>query len=479
MSSLIRLIWGLAARLPRWCNRDMTSQDNQQDTGRKSQTGEKPIKGRGKNPARRIAANMLAAILRGKTLDEARDRLADLSPSDRNLADAMVQTALRHFGTLEQLLKSYVKKLPPRASPARALLFIGAAQLLHMNVPAHAAIDETVAATGRREQPYRGLINAVLRNIARAQEAETLPRFEVSENLPAWLRENWLAAYGAENLAAITEALTRPPPLDLCFKTEAAANAWREGYNNKQDEQNAIKVGPTHIRLQDSGDVTKLTGFAEGDFWVQNRAAGQPALLLNDKLLNDKLLNENLPRQSEVLDICAAPGGKSLQLAAAGHHVTALDISKSRLARLKENLRRTGLTAEIICAEAVDWLAKGETLYDGILLDAPCTATGTLRRHPDLLRHRTSGDMQKLVALQKEILAAAAARVKKNGYLVYAVCAIQPQEGAAQIEAFLKIHSDFTCRDSMLVLPRLDEGPAHESDGFYTALMQKTAKTSE
>ncbi len=452
----------------------MTSQDNQQANGQdkkpNSQKGEKPTKGRGKNPSRRIAANMLAAILRGKTLDEARDRLADLSPSERNLADAMVQTALRHFGILEQLLKSYVKKLPPRASPARALLFIGAAQLLHMNVPAHAAIDETVAATGRREQPYRGLINAVLRNIARAQEADTLPQFEALENLPAWLRENWLAAYGAENCAAIADALTRPPPLDLCFKSEAAALAWRDSHNNQHDEQaRALNVGPTHIRLQDSGDVTKLAGFTAGDFWVQNRAAGQPALLLN----------ENLPPESQVLDICAAPGGKSLQLAAAGHRVTALDISKSRLARLKENLHRTGLTAEIICAEAVDWLAKGETLYDGILLDAPCTATGTLRRHPDLLRHRTGGDMERLAALQKEILAAAARRVKDGGYLVYAVCAIQPQEGADQIDAFLKTHSQFTCRDTQLVLPRADKGLAQESDGFYTALMQKTGKTSE
>ncbi len=438
----------------------MTSQDNQQDKSRNSQKGERPGKGRGKSPSRRIAANMLASILRGKTLDEVRDRLADLSPSDRNLADAMVQTALRHFGTLEQLLKVYVKKLPPRASPARALLFIGAAQLLHMNVPAHAAIDETVAATGRREQPYRGLINAVLRNIARAQQADTLPQFDPIENLPAWLRENWQAAHGAENLAAMAEALTRPPPLDLCFKTKDAATAW-------QEKNGGISVGPTHIRLQESGDITRLAGFAEGDFWVQNRAAGEPALRLD----------ETLPRQSAVLDICAAPGGKSLQLAAAGHHVTALDISKSRLARLRENLSRTRLNADMVCAEAIDWLTNGDKLYDGILLDAPCTATGTLRRHPDLLRHRTSGDMERLIELQKQILTAAAKRVKAGGYLVYAVCAIQPQEGQAQIDGFLKSHSDFTCRNTTLVLPLVDKGLAQESDGFYTALMHKAEKS--
>ena len=455
----------------------MVSQQDQPpaDKNARSEGHKKPRhKGRGKNPARRVAANMLAAILRGKTLDEARDKLSDLKDGDRNLADAMVQTALRHYGTLEKLLKTYVKKMPPRAAPARALLFIGAAQLVHMNIPAHAAIDETVAATGRREQPYRGMINAVLRNIARAQEAGTLPVFDAVDNIPDWLRDNWQAAYGAEKLAALADGLAATPPLELCFKTEQMANAWLR-------ENSGTAVSSTHIRLPETGDITKLPGFAAGDFWVQNHAAGRPAQMLANVLAPGAL----------VLDICAAPGGKTLQLAAAGMAVTALDISANRLKRLRDNLKRTDLSADIVCADALDWLpisgpqTKTEQQFDAILLDAPCTATGTLRRHPDLLIHRHEGDMVKLMELQKALLATAAPRVKQGGFLLYGVCAMQPQEGADQIEAFLQTHTAFQLRGSYTCLPLGTPNGARDSeagtdgDGFYAALLHKTTESYE
>ena len=442
-SFAMSFIWGLAERAARWCNRDMNSQD-------KKGAG----KGRGKTGARRAAATMLAAIERGKTLDEARDKLADLRDSDRNLADAIVQATLRHYGEIDALLRRHVKKMPPRSSLARPLLAIGAAQLIYMNVPSHAALHETVSATGRREQPYRGLINAVLRNIARAQEADALPAPEPLLNLPDWLRDNWQGFYGAEKTAAIAAALADTPTLDLCFKSAMAAEDWAA-------KNGGEIVPPSHVRLAEAGDITKLAGFAEGDFWVQNAAAGQPAAQLI----------EALPTPSVILDICAAPGGKTLQLTAAGHAVTALDISAPRLKRLAANLARTKLApqmAETVCADALDW--QPTTLFDAILLDAPCTATGTLRRHPDVLRHRSQGQMAKLMALQATLLARAADWLKPDGVLAYSVCSVQSDEGEAQIAAFLESRADFIQLETDAPTRFT---PDENMDGFFIAVLRK------
>ena len=384
-------------------------------------TGKGRHKGRGKSNARRAAAAMLGAIMRGKTLDEGRDKLTDLSDSERNLADAMVQAALRHYGEIENLLNSLVKKMPPRNSLAQPLLFIGTAQVLYMNVPQHAALHETVAATGRREQPYRGLINAVLRNITRAQDSGDMPVPDPLANIPDWLRTNWQTFYGADKAMAMAASLATPPPLDLCFKNAGAAQHWLAQYGASYEGES---VSPTHIRLSGKIIIADMAGFAEGDFWVQNAAAGQPAAALI----------KALDTPSHVLDLCAAPGGKTMQLAAAGHKVTALDISKTRLQRLADNLARTNLSAERVVADALDWTPPAA--YDAVLLDAPCTATGTLRRHPDLLRHRSAGGMAKLVELQAALLARAADWVKPGGLLAYAVCSLQPQEGEAKSQHF-------------------------------------------
>ena len=419
-----------------------------------SQDKKRPQKGRGKTGARRAAATMLAAIERGKTLDEARDKLADLRDSDRNLADAIVQATLRHYGEIDALLRRHVKKMPPLSSLARPLLAIGAAQLIYMNVPSHAALHETVSATGRREQPYRGLINAVLRNIARAQDANELPAPDPLLNLPDWLRDNWLDFYGVEKTTAIAAALADGPSLDLCFKSAAAAKDWAAQYGG-------VFLPPSHVRLAESTDITELAGFAEGDFWVQNAAAGQPAAQLMAACT----------APSHMLDICAAPGGKTLQLAAAGHQVSALDISAPRLKRLADNMARTkldGQMQEVICADALDW--QPTALFDAILLDAPCTATGTLRRHPDVLRHRSAGQMARLVDLQTALLARAADWLKPEGVLAYSVCSLQHEEGDARIAHFLESRADFTRLESDA--PRRLT-PDENMDGFFIALLQK------
>lgn len=414
----------LAKGQARWCNRDMSSQDTPSD---------RATKGRGKTTTRRVAAGMLAQILRGKTLDDVRDRLDDLPPGERNLADAIVQTALRHYGEITTLLARHMKRpLPLRPHIAHALLVSGVAQLRFMDIADHAALNETVAATGRREQPFRGLINAVLRAVAK-DDTPTDPH----DNLPDWMKARFLAAYGAEDLAIMVKAHQANPPLDIAFKNSEKAAGWRNNADLEAGlepglETEPIKLSDTHLRLVRPGNVTALPGFHEGDWFVQDIAASYAAAWL------DKLL----PTGAQVLDVCAAPGGKTMQLAGAGHHVTALDISATRLSRLQANLHRTQLTAQLVEADALDW--QNDTMFDAVLLDAPCSASGTLRRHPDLVLHRREGYVAKLVAAQTALLARAAHHVKSGGYLCYAVCSLDPAEGEDVVARFATNNADFT-----------------------------------
>ena len=376
--------------------------------------------GRGKSAARRHAAAMLAAIERGKTLDEARDRLGDLNAADRAFASAMVMTALRRRGTIEAALAPHLKRpVPARPHLARALLHIGAAQILFMDVAPHAAINETVAATGRREQPFRGLINAVLRRINEAaQDTGT------AQDLPAWLLDGWRQAYGTAQTEVMENVLRQTPPLDLQFRDAAALDSWL-GAN--PDIGQALT--PTCLRLAATGDVTRLPGFAQGIWWVQDISAALATPLLG------------ADAQAHVLDLCAAPGGKTLQLAACGAHVTALDASQSRLERLGANLTRTGLRARTVCADLENWVPPHS--FSHVLLDAPCSATGTIRRHPDLPWHRRRGDIAKSAALQTMLLDRAAAATAPGGTLLYCVCSLEPEEGEAVADAFVARHDGF------------------------------------
>ena len=426
----------------------------------------KSPKGRGKAPTRRIAAGMLAQVTRGKTLDEVRDRLDGLDAQERNLADAIVQTSLRHYGEIKRHLAAHMKRaLPLRPHIAHALLVTGAAQLLYMNVPPHAAIDETVAATGRQEQPFRGLINAVLRKIAAALEDGSLTATQATDNLPDWMRRRFEAAYGPDRLSAICAQHAERPALDICFKNPAKAADWAE-------RNRAEKLTETHVRLTAPGAVTKLDGFADGDWFVQDVAAGWPATMLLSTLQGP----------SRILDLCAAPGGKTLQLAAAGHSVTALDISPSRLKRVAENLRRTALSAELAAADAFDW--QPAEAFDAIVLDAPCSASGTLRRHPDLALNRNEGYITKLADMQARLLDRAAGWLKPQGHLVYAVCSLDPEEGELQAEKFLARQENFrqlspdmipeelTHKNGLRTIPA-DWAARGGMDGFFAALFQK------
>lgn len=384
-------------------------------------TQQKPSRGRGKSAARRQAAAMLAAIERGKTLDEARDRLGDLSTADRAFASAMVMTALRRRGSIEATLVPHLKKpVPPRPHLAGALLHIGAAQILFMDVPPHAAINETVAATGRREQPFRGLINAVLRRVSEAG-----PNMDAVSDLPMWLLDGWRQAYGAKQTAQIEAVLRQTPPLDLQFRNAIALKDWQAANPGM-----GHALTPTCLRLEATGDVTRLPGFDAGMWWVQDISAALAAPLLR------------ADAQTHVLDLCAAPGGKTLQLAASGARVTALDASQSRLERLRANLARTGLSAQALPADLENWEAPRS--FSHVLLDAPCSATGTIRRHPDLPLHRRRSDIEKSARLQSTLLERAADATTPGGTLVYCVCSLEPEEGEGVAWAFLASRDDFS-----------------------------------
>ena len=361
--------------------------------------------------ARVAAAELLIAVLdHGRALEDALDSTPSfgaLEGRDRAFARALATAALRRLGAIDVVLSRFLQRpLPESALHGRALLRIGAAQVLVLGTPAHAAVGETVEAANnlREARGFAKLINAVLRRVAGDGPA-MLAALPPGADLPAWLFTRWRAAYGAD-ADAIARALLIEPPLDLTAKSDAAH--WAEALG-------ATMTPTGSLRLPSHAGVDQLPGFNDGAWWVQDAAAALPARLLGDV------------RGKRVLDLCAAPGGKTLQLAAAGALVTALDKSNSRLDRLRENLSRTKLSAEIVCADALAY--RPSVLFDAVLLDAPCTSTGTLRRHPDVAWLRRPNDVRALAELQLKLLTASAAMVKPGGILTYAVCSLEPEEG--------------------------------------------------
>ncbi|MEZ5957469.1 MAG: transcription antitermination factor NusB [Hyphomonadaceae bacterium] len=369
--------------------------------------------------ARRAATDLLVAVMeRGRALEDALAETPSfnaLAGRDRAFARALVTAGLRRLGGVDAVLSEFLDRpLPDSAAHARALLHLGAAQLLVLGTPAHAAVGETVETANhmREARGFAKLMNAVLRKVATNGPA-ILAELPPGSDLPQWLFTRWRASYG-EAAAQIAEALLIEPPLDISVKDDAAG--WAERLFGA--------VTPTgSVRLSEHAPVDSLAGFNDGSWWVQDAAAALPAKLLGDV------------RGRRVLDLCAAPGGKTLQLAAAGAHVTAVDKSEARLKRLRENLARTKLEAHVVCADALEFKAEP---FDAVLLDAPCTSTGTLRRHPDVAWLRRPTDVKALSDLQTQLVAAAAKLLKPGAPLVYAVCSLEPEEGPGVVAAALR-----------------------------------------
>jgi 16S rRNA (cytosine967-C5)-methyltransferase len=370
---------------------------------------------------REAAAIVLSDVLDNRVaLDEAlaRQRAFDrLAGEDRSFARAIVSAALRRLGALDNVLAAFMARpLPAKAGLARAVLRCAAAELLVLGAPAHAAVHTAVsvlqAAPGGRS--YAGLANAVLRRIAQ-EGAGMFGAAPPEADAPDWVVARWRAAYGAAKARAILTAARTQPPLDLT----APADAW-----TWLAKLGAVRVGPTTARLvQGAPEVARLPGYDDGAWWVQDVAASLPAHLL-------------AVRPGErVADLCAAPGGKTLQLAAAGASVVAVDRSHPRLERLRVNLARCRLTADVVCADLMQWTPQ--ELFDAVLLDAPCSATGTLRRHPEVLWIKDARDIARLAALQRRLLERALAWLKPGGRLLYCVCSLEPEEGEGVVGSVL------------------------------------------
>ena len=414
-------------------------------------------------PARAAALDLLtAALSRRAGLDEGLNHpaLAALPARDRAFARALVMATLRWLGPIDTALQARLKKPPPETIVH--VLRLGAAQLLVLKTPAHAAVGATVdlAAAQKGGQAFKGLVNAVLRGLDREPPELNDP----SLMAPTWLQARWRSAYGEEAANAIAAQIGAEPATDLTVQGEVGDLA-------TELEAQALPGGSLRVGLK--GEVSAWPGFSDGRWWVQDASAAVPARLLD------------LQPGQTALDMCAAPGGKTLQLAAAGAKVTALDRSAGRIKRVSENLARTGLGAEMAVADAAEW--KDGRTFDAVLLDAPCSATGTFRRHPDVLWVASPADIPKLAAVQSKLLDSAARRVKPGGQLIYCVCSLEWEEGENQIAAFLARTPGFALDPvavgeggapeaslrpdgTLRILPYHREGG---TDGFYVARLRK------
>ncbi len=372
---------------------------------------------------RAIAYRLLAQILdRRRPLDEAladSKGFASLATRDRALVRRLLATLLRRLGQVDDLIETCLNRPLKRGhGDVRNLLRLGAVQLAFLDTPAHAAVSTTLnLATSPRLAGHKGLINALLRRIDREGAALIAKQDAAWLNTPRWLRRSWESAYGEVAARAIAEAHLSEPPLDLTVKTPAEAETWAERLEASVLPNGSLRLPPGR------GEIAKLPGFDEGAWWVQDAAASLPVRLLGRV------------DGRRVADLCAAPGGKTATLAALGAQVTAVDISPARAARLESNLTRLGLSAEIVTADAAAW--RPPTPLDAVLLDAPCSGTGTLRRHPDIARLKSPDDIAALTALQDRLLAAAVEAIAPGGILVYAVCSLQAEEGPERIAALL------------------------------------------
>ena len=392
--------------------------------------------------SRLVAYEILKLVASGRYLDEAMRKAAPLEPRDRGFVRLLVTTCLRRGGQIDDMLASAMSKAPAgRARDAIHILRMGVAQLMFLETEAHAAVDSTVSlmrAAGFERMT--GLANAVMRRMTR-EGAAMLAETAVEDNCHGWMRKSWYAHYGEERTRETMELAMTPPPLDITPRSDAGDWAARL--------QGELIDGRT-VRRGFDGDPTALDGFDDGAWWVQDAAAALPAALMGDIA------------GRHIVDLCAAPGGKTAQLIAAGANVTAVDNSKPRLEILKKNLNRLGMNADLVRADGRSF--RPRAAVDAVLIDAPCSATGTLRRRPDVLHHRAVADLEGLATIQRELIIRAAGWLAPDGRLIYATCSLQPEEGEAVI------------RDVTTAMPdkiAIDPISAEEAGSFATALTQE------
>jgi 16S rRNA (cytosine967-C5)-methyltransferase len=376
--------------------------------------------------SRTVVFDLINAVLkRHRPLDDVLEEHAgfnSLEPRERAFARNLAATTLRRLGQIDDLISHCMERpLPRRAIAVRDVLRLGVCQLIFLRTPAHAAVDTTVSMLDEINLgPYKKLVNAIMRRLSREggkllenQDAERL-------NTPEWLWKSWTNAYGKGACRSIAAAHLREPPLDITAKDDA--EIWATNLD-------ATMLATGTLRLAKTTNITLLAGFDEGAWWVQDAAAALPVALLGDV------------KGKHVIDLCAAPGGKTAQLTRRGAVVSAVERSTKRLMRLKENLSRLNMTAEAFCNDAAQWTPDEKA--DAVLLDAPCSSTGAIRRHPDIPHLKKFDDVKKLAAAQFRLLEAALEMVKPGGRLVFCTCSLQPEEGPELIEKILEAHSSF------------------------------------
>jgi 16S rRNA (cytosine967-C5)-methyltransferase len=395
------------------------------------------------DPTRESAFDLLTAVLeRHRPLEEALDALPAQDSRDRAAAHRLAAAVLRRMGTLDAVLEPFLRKEPPE--PVRNVLRIGAAGLLLLDTPSHAAVATAVALAKRRGlTPFAGLVNAVLRKVATAGPDAIGDLNPARLDTPVWLWTSWGSAARSIAMAHQTEA-----PLDVTLKPGIAP------------PEGGILLPTGSVRFPAGTRVSDIPGFESGDLWVQDAAAALPARLLAAQ-----------PGE-RIADLCAAPGGKTAQLAAADAVVTAIERDADRIARLSANLERWHLHADVINADATSWTPPEP--FDAVLLDAPCSATGTIRRHPDVARIKRPRDVQTVTQAQDKLLEASAGMLRTGGRLIYAVCSLQPEEGAPRVAAAAKVglrHDPFR-PDELAALPEAltKEGFLRTHPGLWPAL---------
>jgi 16S rRNA (cytosine967-C5)-methyltransferase len=396
--------------------------------------------------ARRCAMMAIDDLLvRSLPLDESLDRILSepdgktLSERDRGLARAIAMSATRRLGTIGDVLMSRLEKgLPNHSGRLESILVAGVAQLLYLDVPDHAAVDLSVRLVQADPEARRfiKLANGLLRTIARERDAILSNDDPLHRDTPEWLAQKWIKSYGEDTAKKIASANMQEASVDITVKENAAF--WAE-------QLDGVVLSTGSVRLKGRTNITALSGYTDGSWWVQDAAAALPAMLLDPK-----------PGE-KIADLCAAPGGKTAQIANAGAEVIAIDRSAKRLERLTENMRRLGLSVETV---AIDALTYQGGPFDAILLDAPCTATGTIRRHPDVAWTKELLDLQKLASLQARLLKKAVDMLKPGGRLIYCTCSLEPEEGEMQIATLMESdgrvrRAPFTRTDMSLLGPEL------------------------
>lgn len=409
--------------------------------------------------ASRAAAHALLSVVlqQHKPLDaelSGNPQFAALSGIDRAFAHLMVKTALRRLGQCNALIDSWLEKpLPPKLHNVRYALVLGLTQILFLQVPPHAAVHSTVELMKHLSPAHAALVNALLNRAVREGKEALLAQDEAVLNTPAWLWQRWCETYGESFARGYAIARLEEPPLDI--RVKANAESWAEKLGGTLLESGTI-------RLEGAGNVSELPGYEQGAWWVQDAAAAEPVRVLL------AALDDSDYRSKRVLDLCAAPGGKTAQLAATGARVTAVDRSGPRLRTLRANLTRLALPAEVVEADAGTW--KPSLTPDAILLDAPCSATGTLRRHPDVAWHRSPEDIARLASAQSRLLTHALSLLPPKGILAYSVCSVQPEEGKEQIARLCAAQPGIKVLTEIAPFASF---PDFSADGFYIAVLKK------